>query len=115
MKSIKPGRGPSMMGGIMSIVVGLFGVCLLYTSAYMQNLRYAFDAYILREMFRHVILNFTQQILLLFVGRTLSLADQADDRRQRFTIREIRLFKLLYQTVQFVWVNGASYQTIKTK
>ena len=26
MKSIKPGRGPSMMGGIMSIVVGLFGV-----------------------------------------------------------------------------------------
>ena len=26
MKSIKPGRGPSMMGGIMSILVGLFGV-----------------------------------------------------------------------------------------
>lgn len=26
MKSIKPGRGPSMMGGIMSIVVGIFGV-----------------------------------------------------------------------------------------
>ena len=26
MKSIKPGRGPSMMGGVMSIVVGLFGV-----------------------------------------------------------------------------------------
>lgn len=26
MKSIKPGRGPSMVGGIMSIVVGLFGV-----------------------------------------------------------------------------------------
>ena len=26
MKSIKPGRGPSMMGGIMSIAVGLFGV-----------------------------------------------------------------------------------------
>lgn len=26
MKSVKPGRGPSMMGGIMSIAVGLFGV-----------------------------------------------------------------------------------------
>ena len=26
MKSIIPGRGPSMMGGVMSIVVGLFGV-----------------------------------------------------------------------------------------
>ena len=26
MKSIKPGRGPSFMGGIMSIFVGLFGV-----------------------------------------------------------------------------------------
>lgn len=26
MKSIKPGRGPSMMGGIMSIVTGIFGV-----------------------------------------------------------------------------------------
>lgn len=26
MKSIKPGRGPSMMGGIMSIAVGIFGV-----------------------------------------------------------------------------------------
>ncbi len=26
MKSIKPGRGPSMMGGISSILVGLFGV-----------------------------------------------------------------------------------------
>lgn len=26
MKSIKPGRGPSMKGGIMSIAVGLFGV-----------------------------------------------------------------------------------------
>lgn len=29
MKSIKPGRGPSFMGGIMSIAVGLFG--LLWT------------------------------------------------------------------------------------
>ena len=26
MKSIKPGRGPSMMGGVMSVLVGLFGV-----------------------------------------------------------------------------------------
>ena len=26
MKSIKPGRGPSMMGGVMSIIVGLFGI-----------------------------------------------------------------------------------------
>ena len=26
MKSIKPGRGPSMMGGMMSIAVALFGV-----------------------------------------------------------------------------------------
>ena len=26
MKSIKPGRGPSMMGGVMSVIVGLFGV-----------------------------------------------------------------------------------------
>ncbi len=26
MKSIKPGRGPSFMGGIMSILMGLFGV-----------------------------------------------------------------------------------------
>lgn len=26
MKSVKPGRGPSMMGGIMSVAVGLFGV-----------------------------------------------------------------------------------------
>lgn len=26
MKSIKPGRGPSMMGGISSILVGIFGV-----------------------------------------------------------------------------------------
>ena len=26
MKSVKPGRGPSMMGGIMSIFVGLFGI-----------------------------------------------------------------------------------------
>ena len=26
MKSIKPGRGPSMMGGFMGIVVALFGV-----------------------------------------------------------------------------------------
>lgn len=25
MKSIKPGRGPSFMGGVMSILVGLFG------------------------------------------------------------------------------------------
>lgn len=26
MKSVKPGRAPSMMGGVMSIVVGCFGV-----------------------------------------------------------------------------------------
>lgn len=26
MKSVKPGRGPSLMGGVMSIVMGLFGV-----------------------------------------------------------------------------------------
>lgn len=26
MRSIKPGRGPSMMGGVMSIAVGIFGV-----------------------------------------------------------------------------------------
>ena len=26
MKSIKPGRGPSLMGGVMSILIGLFGV-----------------------------------------------------------------------------------------
>lgn len=26
MKSVKPGRGPSMMGGIMSVAVGLIGV-----------------------------------------------------------------------------------------
>lgn len=26
MKSVKPGRGPSMMGGIIGIAVGLFGV-----------------------------------------------------------------------------------------
>ena len=26
MKSIKPGRGPSFMGGVMSVLIGLFGV-----------------------------------------------------------------------------------------
>lgn len=26
MKSIKPGRGPSMMGGVMSVCMGIFGV-----------------------------------------------------------------------------------------
>ena len=26
MKSVKPGRGPSLMGGIMSIAAGLFGI-----------------------------------------------------------------------------------------
>ena len=26
MKSFKPGRGPSMMGGVVSILIGLFGV-----------------------------------------------------------------------------------------
>ena len=26
MKSIKPGRGPSMMGGVMSIAAGIFGI-----------------------------------------------------------------------------------------
>lgn len=35
MKSIKPGRGPSFIGGVMSILVGLFGVVwtVLATSA----------------------------------------------------------------------------------
>ena len=31
MKSIKPGRGPSMMGGVMGIVVAVFGV--IWTAA----------------------------------------------------------------------------------
>ena len=26
MKSIKPGRGPSMMGGVVSIAIGIFGI-----------------------------------------------------------------------------------------
>ena len=26
MKSIKPGRGPSMMGGIVSVAIGIFGI-----------------------------------------------------------------------------------------
>ena len=32
MKSIKPGRGPSLIGGCMSIFVGLFGVLWTVTS-----------------------------------------------------------------------------------
>lgn len=32
MKSIKPGRGPSMMGGIVSIFAGLFGIFWMATA-----------------------------------------------------------------------------------
>ena len=35
MKSIKPGRGPSFMGGVMSILVGLFGVVWTIVAASM--------------------------------------------------------------------------------
>lgn len=35
MKSIKPGRGPSFMGGIMSIAVGIFGVFWTIMAAWM--------------------------------------------------------------------------------
>ena len=35
MKSIKPGRGPSFMGGVMSILVGLFGVVWTMVAASM--------------------------------------------------------------------------------
>jgi len=35
MKSIKPGRGPSMMGGIMSIAIGVFGVIWTIAAASM--------------------------------------------------------------------------------
>ena len=32
MRSIKPGRGPSMMGGVMSIAIGIFGVIWTVTA-----------------------------------------------------------------------------------
>jgi len=35
MKSVKPGRGPSMMGGVMSIASGLFGVIWTVAAASM--------------------------------------------------------------------------------
>jgi len=35
MKSIKPGRGPSMMGGVMSIFGGIFGVIWTISAASM--------------------------------------------------------------------------------
>lgn len=35
MKSVKPGRAPSMMGGVMSIAVGLLGVIWTVTAASM--------------------------------------------------------------------------------
>ena len=35
MKSIKPGRGPSFMGGVMSILIGLFGVVWTIVAASM--------------------------------------------------------------------------------
>lgn len=35
MKSIKPGRGPSMMGGVMSIAMGLFGIVWTFIAASM--------------------------------------------------------------------------------
>ena len=35
MKSIKPGRGPSMMGGFVGIVVALFGVFWTFAAAMM--------------------------------------------------------------------------------
>ena len=35
MKSIKPGRGPSFMGGVMSILIGLFGVVWTVVAASM--------------------------------------------------------------------------------
>ena len=38
MKSIKPGRGPSFMGGVMSILVGLFGVVWTIVAASMGDI-----------------------------------------------------------------------------
>ena len=35
MKSIKPGRGPSMMSGVMSIAMGVFGVIWTFAAASM--------------------------------------------------------------------------------
>lgn len=35
MKSIKPGRGPSMMGGVMSIAAAIFGVLWMIAAASM--------------------------------------------------------------------------------
>lgn len=35
MKHIKPGRGPSMMGGVMSIAIGVFGVIWTIAAASM--------------------------------------------------------------------------------
>ncbi len=35
MKHIKPGRGPSMMGGVMSIAIGIFGVIWTVAAASM--------------------------------------------------------------------------------
>ncbi len=32
MKSIKPGRGPSMMGGVMAVFVGLFGIVWIFAA-----------------------------------------------------------------------------------
>lgn len=32
MKSIKPGRGPSLMGGIMSIAMGIFGLLWMFVT-----------------------------------------------------------------------------------
>lgn len=32
MRSIKPGRGPSMMGGVMSVFVGLFGIIWIFAA-----------------------------------------------------------------------------------
>ncbi len=36
MKSIKPGRGPSMMSGVMSIIVGIFGIIWTITASSMS-------------------------------------------------------------------------------
>ena len=35
MRSIKPGRGPSMMGGVMAVFVGLFGIGWTFAAASM--------------------------------------------------------------------------------
>lgn len=36
MRSIKPGRGPSMMGGVMAVFVGLFGIGWTFAAAMMD-------------------------------------------------------------------------------